>query len=66
MDNEEKRRLFLEVFSSDAGKKVLKELKRDNHWFTGDLPVNERVDCYIHGRRAVICDILNVMGVDDE
>lgn len=61
MDKEKKRRLFLQLFSSEAGQLVLAELKEFCHYNDGRLAPSADTAAYIQGRRSVVCEIVNIM-----
>ncbi len=58
-----RRKDVLDAFSSEAGKRVLERLMLDNGVLQSTyIPGDSYASAFMEGRRAVILDILQVMG----
>ena len=59
-------RAFKTVFNSVDGRKVLKTLMRDCHFFVSNKSMHDGSVQYTEGRRSVIMDILGALDKNEE
>ena len=61
MTKKERKQLFCQVFSSDAGAIVLAELEKFAKTKEANFIPDPRLETYLSGRRSVICEIIQTM-----
>lgn len=59
-------RAFKAVFNSVDGRKVLKTMMRDCHFFTPNKSMHDGSVQFTEGKRSVVLDILGVLEKDEE
>jgi len=60
----DRKALYDRLFKSDDGQRFLEDLARRNHVFDVITVENPQISAFRDGRRSVVVDIMNYLGLD--